>query len=88
LLWIIACTAVYVWPAVTLARFHVTAVVVGTAKVTFTRLTTFMIIRQPPIFRQTLVTITTNYVAFTSAFTADHIAALIVDGTESIAGTC
>lgn len=70
----------------TLSRNNITEIIVRTARITITRLTTVSLLRQSKIFGETLIAITSNYVSLASTFSSDHVTTLIVDGTEGVAG--
>jgi hypothetical protein len=69
----------------TLATDDVTIIIEGTTWVAIARLTTVSLFRQPPVFRQALVTVTSGDVSLARALAIIHITTLIVDCSENVA---
>jgi hypothetical protein len=72
------------WSAFALTSQQIAIVVVGASWITLASLASITGLRQAPVFRQTLVTITARDVAFADAFATVDVAALIFVGAQQV----
>lgn len=74
--------------ALTLAAEDVAGVLVGATGIAVAGLAPVTILGEPPMLRQALIAVACGDVTFARALAGQRVAALVVDGAQSVAGTC